>query len=232
MGQIQVNILGTSFKLQADEDTQFLTKLLDYYEKIVNKVSQVDSAKNNLQISIVSGLLLCEELFKEKANKLVSCINTFVSEKGIKYTPTIEEKKESERKELMPNNLFGTYEEIYSNWKNKMMHAVTINSRYLSFVTMCSCQDFYDEMFKNFQIPKIELIDYYNPDDLDAWKDLNDGETYVYTGDNVLEDEKSIAYALTFNDPTKTLTDEEVMELFNKIISEVETKCNAKLRMN
>ncbi|MBO5825475.1 MAG: cell division protein ZapA [Treponema sp.] len=70
MGQIQVNILGTSFKLQADEDTQFLTKLLDYYEKIVNKVSLVDSAKNNLQISIVSGLLLCEELFKEKANKL------------------------------------------------------------------------------------------------------------------------------------------------------------------
>ena len=70
MGQIQVNILGTSFKLQADEDTQFLTKLLDYYEKIVNKVSQVDSAKNNLQISIVAGLLLCEELFKEKENKL------------------------------------------------------------------------------------------------------------------------------------------------------------------
>lgn len=70
MGQIQVNILGTSFKLQADEDTQVLTKLLDYYEKIVNKVSQVDSAKNNLQISIVAGLLLCEELFKEKENKL------------------------------------------------------------------------------------------------------------------------------------------------------------------
>ena len=70
MGQIQVNILGTSFKLQADEDTQVLTKLLDYYEKIVNKVAQVDSAKNNLQISIVAGLLLCEELFKEKENKL------------------------------------------------------------------------------------------------------------------------------------------------------------------
>ena len=29
----------------------------------------------------------------------------------------------------------------------------------------------------------------------------------VYTGENVKEDEKSIAYSLTFNDPTRTLTE-------------------------
>ena len=54
----------------------------------------------------------------------------------------------------------------------------------------------------------------------------------VYVGENVGSNEKSIAYTLTFQDPSKTLTDEEVMELFNKIIKEVETKCNAKLRDN
>ena len=54
----------------------------------------------------------------------------------------------------------------------------------------------------------------------------------VYTGEKLKENEKSIAYSLTFNDPTKTLTDEEVMEVFNKIIKEVESKCNAKLRDN
>lgn len=47
-----------------------------------------------------------------------------------------------------------------------------------------------------------------------------------------LEDSKSIAYKLTFLDQNKTLTDEEVMELFKKIISEVESKCNAKVRDN
>ncbi len=52
----------------------------------------------------------------------------------------------------------------------------------------------------------------------------------VYEGDNVGEDEKSIAFSLTFTDPSKTLSDEEVMEVFNKIISEVTTKCNAQLR--
>ena len=54
----------------------------------------------------------------------------------------------------------------------------------------------------------------------------------LYTGENVKEHEKSIAYKLTFQDDTRTLTDEEVMEVFNKIIKDVETKCNAKLRMN
>ncbi len=52
----------------------------------------------------------------------------------------------------------------------------------------------------------------------------------VYTKEKVESDEKSIAYALTFNDPTKTLTEEEVNILFEKIIKDVESKLNAKLR--
>ena len=52
----------------------------------------------------------------------------------------------------------------------------------------------------------------------------------LYTGENVGEDEKSIAYKLTFADQNKTLSDEEVMEVFNKIINEVESKTNSKLR--
>ena len=52
----------------------------------------------------------------------------------------------------------------------------------------------------------------------------------VYTGENVGEDEKSIAFKLNFLDPTKTLTDEEVMNVFNNIITKVESSHNAKLR--
>ena len=44
------------------------------------------------------------------------------------------------------------------------------------------------------------------------------------------ESKKSIAYKLTFQDSSRTLTDEEVMTVFNKIISEVTSKCNVKIR--
>jgi phenylalanyl-tRNA synthetase beta chain len=52
----------------------------------------------------------------------------------------------------------------------------------------------------------------------------------VYTGENVGDDEKSIAFKLNFMDPTRTLTDEEVMNVFNTIITKVENSHNAKLR--
>jgi phenylalanyl-tRNA synthetase beta chain len=52
----------------------------------------------------------------------------------------------------------------------------------------------------------------------------------VYTGDNVNIEEKSIAFSLTFSDETKTLTEEEVMVIFNNIINEVTKKHNASLR--
>ena len=52
----------------------------------------------------------------------------------------------------------------------------------------------------------------------------------VYVGENVADDEKSIAFNLKFADMTRTLTEEEVMEVFNKIIKEVQDKCGAKVR--
>ena len=52
----------------------------------------------------------------------------------------------------------------------------------------------------------------------------------LYKGDKIAPDEVSIAYKLTFEDNNKTLTDDEVMTSFNKIIKEVENKFKAKLR--
>lgn len=52
----------------------------------------------------------------------------------------------------------------------------------------------------------------------------------VYEGENIDSDKKSIAYTITFADPTRTLNDEEVTVIFNKIISDVENKLNAQLR--
>ena len=43
---------------------------------------------------------------------------------------------------------------------------------------------------------------------------------------------KSMAYNLTFKDDTRTLSDEEVMEVFNNIISKVTNELNAELRSN
>lgn len=52
----------------------------------------------------------------------------------------------------------------------------------------------------------------------------------IYKGDKIREDKKSIAYNLTFEDYTRTLTEDEVMISFNNIIKVVEDKFAAELR--
>jgi len=47
---------------------------------------------------------------------------------------------------------------------------------------------------------------------------------------NIEEGKKSIAYKLVFKDNTRTLEENEVMEVFNAIIKKVESECNAVLR--
>lgn len=52
----------------------------------------------------------------------------------------------------------------------------------------------------------------------------------VYTGEAIGSDKKSIAYSLIFNDPSKTLTEDEINMLLDKIIKDVEDKIHGQLR--
>lgn len=60
---------------------------------------------------------------------------------------------------------------------------------------------------------------------------LNEMKVFdVYEGDVIEKNQKSLAFNLSFMDPTRTLTEEEVMEIFNGIITEVTEKHHAILR--
>lgn len=52
----------------------------------------------------------------------------------------------------------------------------------------------------------------------------------LYVGENVDENSKSLAFKLVFSDPTHTLSEEEIMDAFHKIIVDVEYNIKAKLR--
>ncbi len=52
----------------------------------------------------------------------------------------------------------------------------------------------------------------------------------VYEGEKIDDNKKSIAFSLTFSDIAKTLTDEEINIVFNKVIESVEKEFEAELR--
>lgn len=118
--------------------------------------------------------LLPEHFLKDYAAVVSAC-----SVGEIKYTTTVVlknaklflQKIKSSfcfKKAITAEDLTGTYEEIYSNWRNKMYHAVEIKNTYLSFMTMASCQAFYHEMYEQFDIPPLKLMKYFDPNDLKA----------------------------------------------------------------
>ena len=72
MGTLKIELLGTSFSIKASEDDDYLKKLLGYYKNIVDEIQKSGMLKSELHISILAGIMLCDELYKEKAEKLAS----------------------------------------------------------------------------------------------------------------------------------------------------------------
>ncbi|MBR5934222.1 MAG: cell division protein ZapA [Treponema sp.] len=66
MGLLKVDILGSSFELHANEDDEYLSKLLSYYKQIITEVEKTDHLKDPKKTAILSGILLVDELYKEK----------------------------------------------------------------------------------------------------------------------------------------------------------------------
>ena len=67
MGKLQIDVLGSSFAIEAKEDDSYLKRLLSYYAEMTGQIEKHGNLKNPLQISILSGIMLCDELYREKS---------------------------------------------------------------------------------------------------------------------------------------------------------------------
>jgi cell division protein ZapA len=79
-GTLQIDILGTSFSVQAEEDTSYLEMLLGYYCRVIKQVESGSSVKDSLKTAILAGIMLCDELYKEKQKNDNSGITRELSE--------------------------------------------------------------------------------------------------------------------------------------------------------
>ena len=97
-------------------------------------------------------------------SEIRTCLHDMILyvEKLIKKT----DKKTSSPKKLS-SQLTGTYEEMYSNWKNKMQDAATRNDTLSSFMGLCSFAEMLKEISSIVDIGKVDVLNEYNPDCLD-----------------------------------------------------------------
>ncbi|MBB5226203.1 cell division protein ZapA [Treponema ruminis] len=72
MGALQIDVFNSPFVIQVNEDDEYLQKLLWYYKKILERIERNGALKNPVQISALAGIMLCDELYKEKSKAQLS----------------------------------------------------------------------------------------------------------------------------------------------------------------
>lgn len=94
------------------------------------------------------------ESIRERLKELLVLTGEYLQPPKKKQLPTAE-------------NLCGTYEEMYSNWKNKMSEAADRNDAYSSFMNLLSLQCMLHEIAKDIAVEDAEIMDQFDPNRLE-----------------------------------------------------------------
>ncbi len=92
---VDIKVLGTSLRIQVNEDREYMEKIIDYLENVINRVELTTSIKDPLKTAILSSVFVIDELFKSKdkiqdssvekefselTEKIISCIDNVLEE--------------------------------------------------------------------------------------------------------------------------------------------------------
>lgn len=68
----QISILGSSFSIKTDEDPEYFRTLISYVEHKIAELEKNTGLKEPLRLSILSSIILTDELFKLQKRKSVN----------------------------------------------------------------------------------------------------------------------------------------------------------------
>ena len=71
--------------------------------------------------------------------------------------------------------LTGTYEEMYSNWRNKMYAAAETGNRHLAFMSLLGSNAMFSEISSEVNISRYDALEGYNSQDLPRTAKAYDG---------------------------------------------------------
>ena len=105
---------------------------------------------------IITDIIRAEtvEKIRSRLKELLVLANEYLKVPKQKELPTAE-------------NLWGTYEEMYSNWKNKMAEAADRDDMYSSFMNLLSLQDMFHEIAEGIEVDDFEIMDKFDPQNLE-----------------------------------------------------------------
>ncbi len=65
-GNLDIDLLGTTFAIQADETDEYLNQLYEHFVCMVEQVKNSSSVTDPIRLAIIAGILITDELYKEQ----------------------------------------------------------------------------------------------------------------------------------------------------------------------
>ena len=65
-GQLNIDLLGTSFAIQANETDEYLKQIYEHFIHTINQVKECSSVRDPLRLAIIAGILVTDEFYKEQ----------------------------------------------------------------------------------------------------------------------------------------------------------------------
>lgn len=107
-----------------------------------------------------------DKAFAENIKKIAASKDVYEIRKLIKSIIAYTEKhtEQATAKVSPDKNLAGTYEEMFSNWRNKVEEAAANSDVFASFMNMCSLQYMINDLANEFDIGDFDVAGKYDPD--------------------------------------------------------------------
>lgn len=62
----QINLLGTSFSIQTDQEEDYLKELVTFFANRIREVEKSTATQDPIRTSILAGILITDDLFRER----------------------------------------------------------------------------------------------------------------------------------------------------------------------
>ncbi|SIQ88793.1 Cell division protein ZapA, inhibits GTPase activity of FtsZ [Alkalispirochaeta americana] len=64
---MRIDLLGTSFQIQSDEEPEYLEEILSYYRDRLQEIEETVATRDPLKKSILAALVVTDELFRSRS---------------------------------------------------------------------------------------------------------------------------------------------------------------------
>ena len=154
LGQVRLDVFGVMYYLldavMLYHGTYFKRGVKRTFEELAVLPLEESFINNMKKITISKGISELRDL----AKNLLLYVENHTRREQPKAEPS--------------EGLAGTYEEIYSNWRNKVEEAASNQDTFASFMNMCNLHYMFSEIASETNIGNYNIMGAYQPDDLEA----------------------------------------------------------------